>query len=199
MRIGVAGPPGVEKSKFSRALATKFNLKRVDNYVQRLQKSTGLALGPWSSYAEHFMVAGQRLVEEYKAGDERIAAGTTLDSLVYALTKSDIVMNQSSEAARATYLAAQAAVQGLSLIYTETWEYHLTFHLPYSDIQRNLKGRCWETALDDAYLPVIESYGVPFIYTLQGSTAERIKVATEIIELAQKDQAATETETPEAD
>lgn len=189
MRIGVLGPPGVEKSKFARALGKEFGLKVVDNYVQRLQKASELALGPWSSYAEHFMVAGLRLAEEAKVGDERITVGTSIDTLTYAMVKSDVVMHQSSEAARAVYLSAQAAVQGLTLMYTETWEYHLSFLLPYNDEQREELGRGWETTLDDAYAPVIESYGVPFTYTLHGTTAERIKVATEIINLAKEETA----------
>jgi hypothetical protein len=196
VRIAVLGPPGVEKSKFARALGKEFNLKVVDNYVQRLQKATGLALGPWSSHSENFMVAGVRLAEEYKAGEERITVGTVVDSIAYSATHSDVVLHNTQAGHQAAYAAAQGAISGLSLLYTETWDYHLAFLLSFSEKEREKRGRVWETALDMAYLPVIESYGVPFVCPLGGTTADRIKIATEIIHLAQEDQA-TDTATPE--
>lgn len=189
MRIGVLGPPGVEKSKFARALGKEFGLKVVDNYVQRLQKTTSLALGPWSSHSENFMVAGVRLAEEYKAGEDRITVGTVVDSIAYSAVHSDVLLHNTPTGHQAAYAAAQGAISGLSLLYSETWEYHLAFLLSFSEEERTKRGRVWETALDMAYLPVLESYGVPFVCPLGGSTADRIKIATEIIHLAQEDQA----------
>ena len=199
MRIGILGPPGVEKSKFARALGKEFGLKVVDNYVQRLQKSTELALGPWSTHSENFMVAGVRLAEEYKAGEDRITVGTVIDSIVYSAVHSDVILHNSQAGHQAAYAAAQGAMSGLSLIYGQTWEYHIAFLLPYSQKQREERGKVWETALDEAYLTVIESYGVPFVCPLAGTTADRIKIATEIIHLAQEDQATSTPETPASD
>jgi hypothetical protein len=186
MRIGVLGPPGVGKTKFAKALGADLGLKVVDGYAQRLKKKTDLALGPWSSYSEHFMLAGHRLAAEFSAGDDnRITVGTIMDTLTYAMVKSDVSLHRSAEARRATYQAAQAGVQGLSLMYNETWDYHIAFHLPYSHEQRVAKGAVWETALDSAYRHVLESYGVPFCYPLEGDHDQRVEIAKEILAIAE--------------
>lgn len=198
MRIGVLGPPGVEKSKFAKAIGKAFELPVVDNYAQKIQRETKLALGPWSPYSENFMVAGARLTAEAKHED-RVTVGTVLDTLTYAATYSDVSMNRSQEEARRVYLSVQAAMQGFTLIYNETWDYHLSFFFPYNEAQRRSKGQTWETALDDAYPAVIESLGVPYLYVLHGSTKDRIRLATDIIKIAQQEEAPEETETSETD
>lgn len=195
MRIGILGAPGTGKSKLARALGKEYDLTVVDGYVQRLQKKTDLALGPWSSYSEHFMVAGERLANEYKVGpDKRITVTTIIDTLAYAAVKSDVTMHQGPEAARATYLVAQAAIQGLTMMFNETWDYDVAFWLPYTDEQIREKSGTWELALDSAYPTMIESFGVPYTFALDGDHASRLKVIREIIELVKN-----ESETPETD
>lgn len=196
MRIGILGAPGAGKSKLVRALAKEHGLTPVDGYVQRLQKATDLALGPWASYSEHFMVAGHRLAAENKAGlDKRVCAGTIIDSIVYAAVKSDVAMAAGPDAARAVYLSAQASMQGLALIYSETWDYDISFWLPYSEEERLARSGTWEVAIDDAYPAVVESYSVPNTFAFEGGHFDRLKVINDTIEMIEN----ASTETSETD
>lgn len=200
MKIGVLGPPGTGKSKFARALAKKYELKVVDGYVNRLQKSTGLALGPWSSYPELFMVAGLRMVEEAKADENRIVVGTILDTLIYAAVHADIALHKNLTAHQAAYLNGRVAIEALSMWYTDAWDYHIAFHLPYTEEGDHEQ---WELNIDVAYRPVIDTYLPPYVYTLQGPAEERVELASEVIDIALKEEIAQpldeQTSAPEVD
>jgi hypothetical protein len=147
------------------------------------------------SYAELFMVAGHRLAEEEKVGNDRITVGTMADTLVYAAVHGDVTMQQNQEARRNAYLGAQAAMQGLALIFRETWDYDMAFYLPYSEEQRVKKNGTWEGAVDAAYPAVLESFEVPFTYAVTGDLKERISIVKETITLVQDHKA--ETTSPE--
>jgi hypothetical protein len=185
MKIAILGPPGVGKSKLANGLAKHYGFKVVDNYVQRLQKKTNLALGPWSSYSEHMMIAGTRMAAEEPRTDEGVVTvGSIIDTLTYAAVKSDVAMHGGPDAVREMYDTANAAMKGLALIYRETWDYHLAFHLGYSAQERRDRNGSWELALDAGYAPVVESFAVPYVYGLQGDRSDRLKIAKEVIDLA---------------
>lgn len=196
MRVAILGAPGVGKSKLARAIGKEHDLTVVDNYIQRLQKKTDLALGPWCSYSEHFMVAGHRLAAEYAVGfDKRITVTTIADTLAYASMKSDVVMKDTDEERRALFLRVQSSMQGLGLIYSETWDYDISFYLPYSEKEKKEKER-WEVILDSVYPSVIESFTIRDCYTLLGNHNERLKIINETIDTIKE---TDEPETPETD
>jgi hypothetical protein len=188
VRIGLIGAPETGKSKLARALAKKLDIPVVDNYVQRLQKKTDLALGPWSSYSELIMVAGHRMAEEERVGhDGRITVGTMVDSLAYAAVHADVLIHRREDPndRRSSYVSAQGAMQGLTLMYGETWDYDISFLLSYSDEQKKKKSGTWEVALDAAYVTVIESLGVPFVYKVEGDHNSRLQIIEDTIDLIQ--------------
>lgn len=191
MRIGLIGAPGSGKSSLGRALSKELGISLVDNYVQKVQKSTNLALGPWASYSEHMVVNGIRYAAEEKVGAEgRVTVGTPLDTLVYALVKSDTVLNRGArdnqDAIRELYKNAQVAIRGLTLFLTETWDYDISFYLPFSE--ETIKKYAgtdegWRNGLDSAYPTVIESYGPPYTFRIEGTTKERIGIVKKSIEI----------------
>jgi nicotinamide riboside kinase len=179
MKIALLGSPGAGKSKLAGALARKHELRVVDNYVQKLQKSTGLALGPWATYPENLMIAGVRAAAEAKAAqsDQIITVGTVVDTLVYCAVRSDVDLHSPDPDLRnAAYQAASAAMAGVGMWYSQTWDYTLAFYLT------NPKGD-W----DNAYNAVLENFHVPCI-VLEGEHADRVKIASEIVDIAKREE-----------
>jgi hypothetical protein len=183
MKIGLIGAPGAGKTKFAKALAKEYDLKVVDNYAQKIQKGTSLALGLWATHSENLMVAGTRLVAEYSVVQaDTITVGTVIDSITYAAVKSDIAMSNNPESLRSMYSTAESAMMALSLILAETWEYHLAFYLPLDP--DNIPEERWKQTLDSAYPVVLESFDPQYVYRLDGPHTQRLKLAKEIIDLA---------------
>lgn len=182
MKIGILGAPKSGKTKLANALSKEYDVRVVDNYVQKIQKSTGLALGPWASYGENLMIQGSRMLAEAKVTEDSITVGTIVDTLCYAAIKTDFMMQQTAEHRQAAYNLASGAMQGLGVWLAETWDYHLCFYLPYSIEKRTVKGRSWEVALDSSYNSVLESFGVTHVFALDGGHADRLGIAKEIID-----------------
>lgn len=162
MKIGVIGAPGVGKTTFANALGKELGLPVVDRYAQKIQKDTGLALGPWASYSENFMVAGARLAAEEKVGAERITVGTALDTVNYAALKSDITMRQTVEHKRAAFASANSAMMGIGCMIAETWDYNLCFIVPIEQSVKTTlpKEQEWTRIVADSLPIVAKSFQV---------------------------------------
>lgn len=182
MRIAILGAPGAGKTKLARRLAKEFDLTLVDGYTQRLQRSTDLALGPWATYRENYMVAGARLAAEAKVKDNYVVVGTVIDTITYAIVKTDLARQQTAEGFREMYQHAQQAMGGLSAIYREWYPYCPAFWLP-SDSQES-----WVAALNAAYPPVLEAYNPDFTYLLpEGTLNDRTDIAIEATRIAKEE------------
>lgn len=178
MKIALMGPPNSGKSKLARAIAQELDIKSVVGYVDLIQKNSELALGGSATYWENFMVAGTRLAKEVSVGPgvDYVVAGTIVDTLCYAMVKADVVLNTSPQEDQRVAQAAQDAIRGLTTIYSQTWNYDLTFFLPYTRTQRKRR-EPWERVLEVVYADVIQAYGVPEVAILEGSSTQKFQTA----------------------
>lgn len=195
MRIGIVGAPGAGKTKFAKELAVYADGKYtiIDNYAQRLQKSTGLALGFWGSYTDNFMVQGVRAAEEHKVlhkqsdiSDDVITVGTVMDTVLYCAMHNDPAWGKIEHKLMANYVA-EVAMRSLGLWFSNTWNYQLTFFLPYSEVLRRKKQGTPELEFNDMMAEALESYGVPY-YQLKAGP-DRAKVAIEVVNIAKEEEA----------
>jgi hypothetical protein len=192
-RLAVIGPPGTDKTKFARALGRWDGWNEwtkpvvLDNYVPKLAKKTGLALGPWATYVENLMVAGERMkLESAHSALSTITVGTILDTLMYAHMHADVTLHRPELDRQTSYWRAQVAIQALTMWYTETWQYTLAFFLPFP---AHSNGLSWERDYAHLLPEVIETYQVPGIVTIpEGSVEERVKLATEVIQIARAEE-----------
>jgi hypothetical protein len=200
-KFAVIGPPGTDKTKFARGLARWDGWDEwtkpvvIDNYVTAIKKKTGLALGPWSTYVENFMIAGERMKqEEAHSAWPTITVGTIVDTLMYAHIHADLVLHRPEAERQTAYWQAQTAVQALTMWYTETWQYALAFFLPFPEHSHGLG---WERDYARLLPEVIETYQIPGIVTISnGTVEERVKLATEVIEIARSQEDSSDTSAP---
>jgi hypothetical protein len=201
VKIGIVGAPGAGKSDFAIRLKARLSEELfpesfwiIDDYVQEIQEDTGLALGPWAAHYENYMIAGVRLAAEARLdGEDTITVGTILDSLTYTLILGGIDL--STEYSNDQFMESQTAINGMALLYGQTWDYNMTFYLPLE----NGVDQLWRKRLDSTLPSVIDSFLVPNAFVLEGTTEERLDIATRLIEEAEKPSEDDGIETPEAD
>lgn len=187
LRIGIIGAQGSGKSKLSRALAKESESLLghkpvvVDNYAQKLQRDTGLALGMFATYSENFMVAGARHAAEYKAintGKSVITVGTMIETFLYGVMTSDAEMQRFDP--QGAMQVASAGMTGLGVFFGETFDYDAVIYLPYVE----KKGyNQWSKLFDSHIESVAFNFSVP-ISIIRGTDSERVSRAQEVVRYA---------------
>lgn len=186
LRIGIIGAPKSGKSKLAR------DLKKVapeilghepvvvDNYAQKLQRDTKLALGQFATYSENYMIAGARHAAERKAietGASVITVGTMVETFLYGVVTTDAEM-QAHDPVLAMKIA-QGAMAGLGVILSETVDYDALIYLPYT----KTKGDNWAKLFDEQIPNISFNFSLPII-TVEGTQSERIQKASNILKSA---------------
>lgn len=188
LKIAFIGAPSSGKSKIARAVAKESEQLLghkpviVDDYVKRLQKDTDLALGPFASYSENFMVAGTRYAAEFKAMKKGISVftvGTIIESFLYQAMVADIELQRTDP--QAALRAAETAMGGMGLILAETLGYDAIIYLPF--VQKGKEENYWSKMVDEHIQTVTFSFSIP-ISIVEGTTNERISKSKKVVEFA---------------
>lgn len=191
MNIAIIGAPGSKKTKLAKRMKTNLSgtTAIVDGYVNRLQRDTGLALGPWATWSENFMVAGYRRAIELKArksADHVITVGTILDTMYYCGLTSQAENSGASPDPYATKLATTAAMGGIGVWFRTDWDYDLAFIIEYNE-----KGKAfteaWRGQYSDDIKPLAQSLAIPGLFRYEELEQFDDGVFTQIVEAAAND------------
>jgi hypothetical protein len=141
MKIGIIGAPGVGKTKFANELREELARTDgsvpvvLDDYVEDLRNSTGLAYGDFGDFIDDLQVAFKRREWEllwYQTSKSTITCGTVLDSVVHNFIRESETVSDRYEVGVQTQ-RLQAIAHTFSLIYSNSWDYDYAFYLPSDD------------------------------------------------------------------
>ncbi len=136
MRIGLVGASGSGKTKFARALRRELgeHYRIVDNYVPKLEKTTGLAYGTFATYHDNLAIAFKRYEVEHPLDEDRITCGTAFDTLCYAILKTDPAVSRDRLGAMIANM--DTIIKATGWVYSELARYDLMLYLPSEPLKR---------------------------------------------------------------
>lgn len=176
MNIGIIGPPGAGKSKLANKIRREVlpDAKVVDNYAQKLQRDTELALGPWANFSENFMVAGTRRAAELKVRHPEfhtLTVGTIVDTLMYCAIRSDsMIKGASQENLAFAQQWVESAMPAMGLWYRETWDYDIAVFCPADEDTEQR----WTLGYSNELPGVFSSFLVPNVIGRSDDTLDYI-------------------------
>jgi hypothetical protein len=146
MRIAIIGAPGAGKSDLANRLAPYLKLHKVDNYIDKLEKKTGIAMGYLADFVPQLMCAAERIEAEYyqmqRYSEDYVLCGTTVESVAYIAIRA-VDSLQYTEDKHAATARAQAAIDAATLLL-EHWNYDHVLYLPLSQSHED----DWDKRLD---------------------------------------------------
>lgn len=191
MNIAIIGPPGSKKTKLSKLM--KSNLAGpaaiVDGYANRLQRDTDLALGPWATWSENYMIAGYRRAIELKArrsADHVITVGTILDTMYYCGLASQAENSGVNLDEYATQLATTAAMGGIGLWFRSDWDYDLAFIIEYNERGKAFT-EAWRYQYSEDIKHLGQSLSIPGLFRYENLEQFDGAIFTQIVEVAAND------------
>jgi hypothetical protein len=187
MNIAIIGPPGAKKTKLAKKMKDVLeDCVVVDGYVNKLQRDTGLALGPWATWSENYMVAGYRRAAELRLRNSTatnvITVGTILDTMYYCGLASQAEIAARGDAdPYGTQLATTAAMSGIGLWFRTDWDYDLAFVM-----ERN-KGDDWIVQYSEDIKPLAQSLSIPGLFRYESLEQFDEHIFAQIVEAASND------------
>ena len=203
MKVAIIGAPNAGKSELAKALQeaaqdkVKFDI--VDDYVSHLSEETDTAYGHFAGYIGNFEVVFERLRQErisHLKNVNTITVGTVVDSMIYAAHFSQFAAANATNA-RAEHARASTTMNMFGMLVADTYDYDLTFYLPYSTEYRQEHEGEWDTLLDQEYISALIGINIGVV-VLDGSDAENLAKALQaVFERANDEIIVDTTATPE--
>jgi energy-coupling factor transporter ATP-binding protein EcfA2 len=193
MKIALLGAPGAGKSTFATKLATalreqKGEVKRqtvkiVDKYVDRLIKDTGYAYGIFATYPQNFQILFERWSAEQRAenagAETIITCGSLYETVLYTALRvnSNVALKEDQE----LIVHGRVAMEALGMIEKEIADHDLLFFLPYSEKTLAVKGRSYDTVINEKIPEVVSGYFKNLV-ALDGTSKKKVKDALRTID-----------------
>lgn len=203
MKIALVGAPDSGKTALAERIAEAAQDKIVfdilDGYVERYADETNIAVGHFASYITNLSVAFERLrQEDLKAalvgksdGDEDlnlITCGTAIDSAIYAsLVGSVAAAHAPEDRKRSEFARTSTTMHAFGMLIADTWDYDLTFYLPYTNEYRDEHAGEWNTLLDLEYIGALIQFDIHTHVLDRGDDENLAKALQHIFERATRD------------
>jgi len=189
MKIGLIGAANSGKTKLAKNIAKELDFKIVDNYVPRLEKTTGLAYGIFANFPQNFQILFERITQEQKFakdGFSTITCGTIYETSIYcAILSSQISINPEDTQG---FMIARSAMNAIGLFQAATEDYDILFYLPLSDKVKEEEGKSYNAVVDQKVSEITEGYGRYVITLNQKTLKDRSDFAIQIIKEYQASQ-----------
>lgn len=157
MKIGILGPPNSGKTDLAlglkEAFTDKYGFGLVDEYVENLESATGNSYGHFAGYIANLQVAFERLTLEEEARrvhTHSITCGTVIDSMIYAALYSEFARDNAPNK-QAEYARVSTTMHTFGMMVLDTFDYDVSFYLPYTQEYRQEHDGEWNTFLDLEY------------------------------------------------
>lgn len=143
LRIALVGAPGSGKSELASKIALdgierKSPVYVIDRYVESLSHEVDIAMGYLADYVPNLMCAMERFSRERRHAAQyidvfpnRLTCGTVIESACYAAMRSASEAETDSPMEKKIgTLRMETAMNMLSMVLAETWDYTHVFYLP---------------------------------------------------------------------
>ncbi len=131
MKIALVGAAEAGKSRLAQELQEALeDIDVIDGYIEDIERDSGWAAGPFSSYMMGFMIVSERIKRELgcaSRNQSHITCGTIVESATYLAMRASIMAKHEpgQEIDQDIH-----AIQTIGMIAMNSWWYDYVFYLP---------------------------------------------------------------------